>query len=91
MYPYITLNDDTLITHSHLIEKDDEQIVKIHFERPKDGGFDMARCVLPSYEWIIKEGYTEKEIAEFENMIKQGEHIFYKYAAIGGMEVAKAI
>ena len=91
MYPYITLNDDTLITHSHLKKRDGKQIVEVHFERPTDEGFDMARCSLPSYEWIMRDGYSDEEIAEFENMVKRGAHLFYKYASMGGLDVAKTV
>ena len=63
MYPYITLADETLITHSHLLGDGETKYVEVHFERPKPYGFDMARCVLPSYEWIIRDGFTDYEIA----------------------------
>ncbi len=72
MYPYITLADDTLITHSHLIENKDsgEISVEIHFERPSKMNFlDSARCSLPSYEWILRDGYSDDEIANFEQML----------------------
>jgi len=52
MYPYMVLPDETEITHSRIIEKDDMQQVEVHFERPTEEGFDTARCVLPAYTWI---------------------------------------
>ena len=91
MYPYITLNDETLITHSHLLEKNGIKTVEVHFERPIYDGFDMARCSLPSYKWIIRDGYSDYEIEEFEQMLRTGAHIFFKYAELGGAEVAKAV
>ena len=91
MYPYMTLADETLITHSHLMDKNGIKTVEIHFERPVKGGFDMARCSLPSYEWIIHDGYSDDEIQMFEQMLRNGAHIFYKYAESGGAKVAKAV
>ena len=91
MYPYITIADETLITHSHLIGDDENKLVEVHFERPKHGGFDMARCRLPSYEWIIRDGFTDDEIAAFERLLQDSAHIFYKYSELGGMRIAKAI
>ncbi len=91
MYPYMTLPDETLVTHSHLMEKDGVKTVEVHFERPVEDGFDMARCSLPSYEWIIREGYSDQEILEFERMLRDGAHIFFKYAEAGGAQVAKAV
>ena len=49
MYPYITLADETEITHSHVMEHEGVQSVEVHFERPTEDGFVSARCVLPSY------------------------------------------
>ena len=91
MYPYMTLADETLITHSHLMDKDGIKTVEVHFERPINGGFDAARCSLPSYEWIIRDGYTDDEILMFEEMLKRGAHLFFKYADMGGLKIAKAI
>ena len=50
MYPYITLADETEITHSHIMDSDGVQIVEVHFERPVEKGFCSARCSLPEVE-----------------------------------------
>lgn len=42
MYPYITLSDETEITHFHIIEENNIQQVEVHFERPTEHGFDVA-------------------------------------------------
>ena len=65
MYEYMELPDQTLITHSQLIEKDGQKTVQVHFERPKAGGFDMARCELPSYVWLKRDGFSDEEIEKF--------------------------
>ena len=91
MYPYIELPDETLITHSHLKEINGVKVVDVHFERPIVGDFDSARCRLPTYEWIMRDGYSDDEIADFEELLAQGAHLFYKYAELGGMNVAKTV
>ena len=91
MYPYIELPDKTLITHSHLMEKDGVNIVEVHFERPSDNVFDSARCRLPEYKWIMRDGYTDEEIMNFEKILVNAAHWFYKYAESGGSTVAKTI
>lgn len=58
MYPYMILGDETEIVHSHIIDENGEKSVEVHFERPTDEGFDMARCSLPSYTWIKRDGFT---------------------------------
>jgi len=88
MYPYIILADETEITYSHIIERNDRKEVEVHFERPTDDGFDAARCILPSYEWIRKEGFSETEMLLFEQLLQHNAHLFYRYAEEGGMRIA---
>jgi len=88
MYRYMVLSDETEITHSHIIEKDDTQHVEVHFERPTEEGFDSARCVLPTYTWIKREGFNDKEIDKFERFLYNNAHLLYKYAASGGIKIA---
>ena len=47
MYPYMTLNDDTEITHSEMYL---DGKVKVYIETPDEtGGFHDAICWLPDY------------------------------------------
>lgn len=88
MYPYMTLADETEIVHSQIIEENNVQKVIVHFERPTEEGFDYARCELPTYKWILQEGYSEEEIAMFEQLLRSNAHLLYKYAANGGIQIA---
>ena len=88
MSPYMKLSDETEIVHSHLIEENGEKRVEVHFERPTDDGFDTARCSLPSYKWIKRDGFTEEEIANFEIFLRNNAHLLFKYAEIGGISIA---
>ena len=88
MYPYMTLADGTQIVHSHLIEAEDEKQVIVHFERATEDGFDSARCSLPGYEWTLRQGFSDEQIAFFERLLKSNAHLLYKYAAEGGIQIA---
>ncbi len=88
MYPYMILADETEIVHSHLIEENGEKSIEAHFERPPDNGFDMARCSLPSYKWIKREGFSDEEIAFFEELLRNNAHLLFKYAENGGNKIA---
>ena len=88
MYPYLTFSDDTLVTHSHLMDKDGVSTVDVHFERPTSNGFDSARCTLPSYEWVFRDGYTDNEVEQFEQFLRSNAHLIYRYAEVGGMKIA---
>lgn len=85
MYPYMVLADETQIVHSQIIEEDGKQKIIVHLERPTEEGFDSARCELPEYRWILKEGYSDEEIAVFEELLHNNAHLLYKYAANGGI------
>ncbi|MCD8039422.1 MAG: hypothetical protein LUE96_10125 [Lachnospiraceae bacterium] len=88
MYPYMELADETEIVHSHIINEDGIKKVLVNFERPTDTGFDSARCELPSYKWIFAEGYSDREIAMFEQLLHSNAHLLYKYAESGGVQIA---
>jgi hypothetical protein len=91
LYPYVTLPDDTLVTHSHLKDENGVKTVLVHFERPIPYGFDSARCSLPTYKWVMRDGYSDEEILDFEQFLRDNAHLFYKYAEQGGMDIAKAV
>ena len=83
MYPYLTLNDDTEITHSEM-KKDGS--VKVYIETPDDkDGFHHAVCWLPSYRWEKINGYTEQEMADFRELIRNNAHLILEYAKGGGI------
>lgn len=88
MYHYMTLADETEIVHSQIIEKNGIKTVIVNFERPTENGFDSARCELPEYKWVEKEGFSEQEIKFFEELLHSNAHLFYKYAESGGIHIA---
>jgi len=88
MYPYMTLADETEITHSHILERNGRREIEVHFERPTDDGFDVARCILPIYDWVKLEGFTQSEILVFQQIIQNHAHLFYRYAEGGGVNIA---
>ena len=82
MYPYMTLNDDTEITHSEM--KPDGK-VKVYIETPdlKDG-FHNAACWLPEYRWEDINGYSETEMAYFQKLIQDNAHLIIEFSQEGG-------
>ena len=88
MYPYMTLSDETEIVHSQIIEEDGQKKLFVHFERPTEDGFDSARCELPEYRWVSREGFSDEEIQMFEKLLESNAHLLYKYAANGGISIA---
>lgn len=88
IYPYMTLADGTEIVHTQVFEENNIQKVEVHFERPTKDGFDTARCQLPSYTWLIREGFSEKELDMFDQFMHSNAHLFYKYGNSGGIQIA---
>ena len=83
MYPYLTLNDNTEITHS---EMKDDGSVKVYIETPDEtGGFRSAVCWLPSYTWENVKGYTDAEMTFFKELIRNNAHVIIEFSQDGGV------
>ena len=83
MYPYLTLNDDTEITHS---EMKPDGSVKVYIETPDDeGGFHSAVCWLPQYKWESINGYGEAEMAFFQELLRNNAHLILELSQDGGV------
>ncbi len=87
MYPHMILADETEIVHSHNIVEKGVQCLEVHFERPTEDGFDIERCLLPTYTWLKREGFTDKEIEKFNGFLHSNAHLLYKYASSGGINI----
>ncbi len=89
MYPYMTLSDDTEITHSEI--KPDGS-VKVYIETPDDvDGFHSATCWLPEYRWENIRGYSEHEMQYYKKLIRDNAHLIIEFAREGGVLNASAI
>jgi len=85
MYPYIVLADGTEVTHSHILCNNGAEQIEVHFERATEQGFDSARCILPTYKWKFKAGFSAEEILLFEEFLRNNAHLLYRYATQGGI------
>ena len=69
MYPFMTLNDDTEITHSEMRA---DGRVKVYIETPDEkDGFHNAICYLPDYKWENINGYSDMEMSYFKKLIRE--------------------
>ncbi len=83
LYPFMTLNDNTEIVHSEIL---DGNRVKICIEKPVYGGFHSAVCYLPDYTWKEINGFSKEEIDGFQELIESVAHVIYELASDGGIE-----
>ncbi|MBS5064099.1 MAG: hypothetical protein KHZ58_10015 [Hungatella hathewayi] len=83
MYPFMTLNDDTEITHSEMLP---DNKVKVYIETPdlKDG-FHNATCYLPDYKWEDICGYSDAEMDYFQQLIRNNAHLIMEFSQKGGI------
>ena len=73
MYPLMTLNDETEIVHSQMLE---DGRVKVYIERPdEEYCFRHATCWLPKYLWEDVYHFNEEEIRQFEEIIRSKESV----------------
>lgn len=82
MYPFMTLNDDTEITHSDMLS---DGRVKVYIETPdEEYCFRHATCYLPEYKWEDIFHYSEKEIQHFQEIVESTAHLIMEFSQEGG-------
>lgn len=83
MHPYLTLEDNTEITHSEMKE---DGSVKVYIETPDDnGGFHSAVCWLPQYKWENIQDYSDLEMAYFQELVRNNTHLMIEFSQDGGV------
>ena len=83
MYPYLTLEDNTEITHSEMKE---DGSVKVYIETPDDhGGFHSAVCWLPQYKWENIQGYSDSEMEFIQETVRNNAHLIIEFSQAGGV------
>ncbi len=86
MYPFMTLDDETEITHSEFLP---DNKVKVYVEKAdaKDGFHDMT-CYLPSYEITSVHGFSKEEQDKYMEIIRSTAHLIMEFSKDGGFENA---
>ena len=89
-YEFAKYPDGTLGVFSNIGKKENgEEYIHITFERPTEKGFDTYVIELPSYKIVLEDGnYSEEEKKNFLEIVKNGASFFFKYARVGGLEIA---
>ena len=89
-YEFAKYPDGTLGVFSNIGKNENgEEYVRITFERPTNYGFDTYVIELPSYKVILDDGnYSKEEKETFMKIVKNGSAFFFKYARLGGLEIA---
>ena len=86
MYPFMTLDDESEIVHSELLENGK---VKVYVEKPNEkDGFHHLTCYLPKYELEDVYGFSKSEVDKYIEIIKSTAHLIMQFSQEGGFENA---
>lgn len=88
MYAFMILDDNTEIVHSGILL---EGKVKVYIEKPDEKDcFHNASCCLPYYEWKEINGFTQDEIAKYQEIIGMTAYLIMEFAQVGGFDNASS-
>jgi len=89
MYPFLTLDDETEITHSEFLS--DERI-KVYIEKPDEKDcFHHLTCYLPDYHIEEVTGFTKEEVLKYMKIIRSASHLIFEFSKEGGFENASGL
>jgi hypothetical protein len=80
---YSTVNG-VVLTHSDLTVSENQRVVYARFERPNETGFDFAECDLPFCSFSKTYGFSENELFELADYLKNNSLLIWDYAQKGG-------
>lgn len=89
-YEFAKYPDGTIGVFSNIDKKENgEEYLRVTFERATKDGFDTFVIELPSYDIVLEDGnYSGEEKERFVQLAKNGSSFFFKYARMGGLEIA---
>lgn len=89
-YEFAKYPDGTIGVFSNIGKKDNgDEYICVTFERATEYGFDTFTIELPSYDIVLEDGYySDEEKKIFFEIVKNGSSFFFKYARLGGLNIA---
>ena len=85
-YPFLQLDDGTEIVHSEMLPGNQ---VRVYIEKPDaSDGFHNAVCYLPEYRWENVNGFSQKELSDYQAIIESVAHLILEFSRQGGLEHA---
>ena len=86
MYPFLTLDDETEITHSEFLPSGK---VKVYIEKADEkDGFHHMVCYLPGYEVEELDGFDHDEVEKYLDIIRSTAHLIMEFSKEGGFDHA---
>ena len=89
MYPFMTLDDETEITHSEYLNNGR---VKVYIEKPDEKDcFHHMTLFLPDYSLEECFGFDDKETARYLDFIRSVAHLILEFSKEGGFDNASGL
>ncbi|MCI6685614.1 MAG: hypothetical protein MR484_03850 [Ruminococcus sp.] len=89
MYPFLTLDDETEITHSDVLP---DGTVKVYVEKPDEKDcFHFFTCYLPDYTVKDVFGFCPEEVEQYMQVIRSTAHLILEFSRQGGFEHASGL
>ncbi len=86
MYPFMTLDDETEIVHSDMHS---DGSVDVYIEKADEiHGFHHMTVSLPKYEIKETVGFSNEEIARYEEILRTTAHLIMEFSKKGGLDNA---
>ncbi len=76
--PYVQFPDETVIAYGDIR---DDQTVEVIVERPRDWGFDTARCLMPAYRWFDVDGFSPSDLEKLESFLRDNAPLIFEFAS----------
>lgn len=73
-------NDEIKFTYSGIFTKNNAKVVHVYFERTSGTGNDYAEGSIPECQIKRQQGFTEDEILQLENYLKENSDIILSKA-----------
>ena len=86
LYPFMTLNDNTEIVHSEILENSGKEEVEVRIEKPVQGGFYSATCCFRNTAGKTFRDSLRKISIIFRSFWNPIAHIILQLAREGGIE-----
>lgn len=83
MHYYSTV-DNVILYHSDMIEKDYKRHVLIRFEKPVKNEFLYAECFFPECIFNKVYGFSEVELMDLKDYLKDNGALIWEYSQKGG-------
>ena len=88
LYPFLTLDDATEITHSEFLPTGR---VRVYVEKPDEKDcFHHMTCYLPDYSVEEIYGFDDSEVKRYMEVIRSTAHLIIEFSKKGGFDNASS-